>query len=83
MSLGDDLLKMINKKFDPSAKVSLRYKRYDLDLITDEEGNAIQLFMGRRAEDGFIKGDRYARTLKYDREGKLIKNHWERKGKAS
>ncbi|TCJ13497.1 hypothetical protein EPD60_12510 [Flaviaesturariibacter flavus] len=27
--------------------------------------------------------DRFARTLKWDREGKLIKDHWERKGKAS
>lgn len=83
MSLGDDLLKKINRTFEPSAKISLRYKRYDLDLITDKEGNAIQLFMGKRAEDGFIKGDRYARTLKHDRDGNLIKDHWERKGKAT
>lgn len=83
MSLGDDLLKKINKKFEPSSKVSLRYRSYDLLLITDKEGNAIQLFMGRENEQGIIKGDRYARTLKYDREGSLIKDHWERKGKAT
>ncbi|HYO20763.1 MAG TPA: hypothetical protein VER36_00065 [Flavisolibacter sp.] len=83
MSLGDDLLKKINKKFEPSAKVSLRYRAYDLLLITDKEGNAIQLFMGKENEQGIIKGDRYARTLKYDREGNLIKDHWERKGKAT
>ena len=83
MSLGDELLKKINKKFEPSAKVSLRYKRFDLDLITDKEGNAIQLFMGKRADDGLIKGDRYARTLKYDRDGVIIKDHWERKGRAT
>jgi hypothetical protein len=83
MSLGDDLLKKINKKFEPSAKVSLRYRSYDLVLVTDKEGNAIQLFLGRANEEGIIKGDRYARTLKYDREGKLIKDHWERKGKAT
>ncbi len=83
MSLGDDLLKKINKKFDPSAKVALRYRSYDLVLVTDKEGNAIQLFMGRANEAGVIKGDRYARTMKYDREGNLIKDHWERKGKAT
>ena len=83
MSLGDDLLKKINKKFDPSTKVSMRYRSYDLLLVTDKEGNAIQLFMGRENDQGIIKGDRYARTLKYDREGKLIKDHWERKGRAS
>jgi hypothetical protein len=34
-------------------------------------------------EQGKIKGERYARTLKYDREGNLIKDHWELKGKAT
>ena len=83
MSLGDDLLKKINKKFEPSANIPLRYRNYDLVLITDKEGYAVQLFLGKADEAGVIRGDRYARTLKYDREGRLIKDHWERKGKAS
>lgn len=83
MSLGDDILKKINRKFEPSTKVSLWYKTYDLILITDKEGNAVQLFMGKANNEGVIKGDRYARTLKYNREGHLIKDHWERKGKAT
>lgn len=83
MALGDDLLKKINKKFEPSANIPLRYGKYDLVLLTDKEGNAVQLFMGKADDAGTIKGDRYARTLKYDREGRLIKDHWERKGKAS
>ena len=83
MSLGDELLKKINKKFEPSTNVSMRYRSYDLVLVTDKEGNAVQLFMGRANDEGVIKGDRYARTLKYDRDGRLIKDHWERKGKAS
>ena len=83
MSLNDEILKKINKKFEPSDKVSLRYKSYDLLLVTDKEGNAMQMFMGKLNEQGVIKGDRYARTLKYDRDGKLIKDHWERKGKAT
>jgi hypothetical protein len=83
MRLGDDLLKRINKKFEPSARVSLRYRSYDLVLVTDKDGNAVQLFMGKANDDGMIKGDRYARTLKYDRDGHLIKDHWERKGKAT
>jgi hypothetical protein len=38
---------------------------------------------GKLKEDGTIKGERYARTLKYDKEGKIIKDHWELKGKAT
>jgi hypothetical protein len=83
MSLGDDILKKINRKFEPSTKLAMRYRSYDLLLITDKEGNAVQLFMGKENEQGIIKGDRYARTLKYDRDGNLIKDHWERKGKAT
>src|SRR5215213_8534132 len=83
MALGDDILKKINKKFEPSSTVSLQHRNYDLVVRTDKEGNAIQLFIGKENEAGIIKGDRYTRTLKYDRDGKLIKDHWERKGKAS
>lgn len=83
MSLGDALQKKINGKFEPASKVTLRYRGQDIVLITDAEGNAVQLFLGRRTEDGTIKGDRYTRTLKYDDNAKRIKDHWERKGKAS
>ena len=83
MALGEDLVKKLSRKFEPSTVVTMRYRSYDLAVKTDENGNAIQLFMGRADERGTIKGDRYARTLKYDREGRLIKNHWERKGKAT
>jgi hypothetical protein len=83
MSLGDELLKKVNKKFEPSANVDLRFRSYDLLLVTDKEGNAVQLFIGKADEQGRIKGERYARTMKYDRDGKLIKDHWEKKGKAS
>ena len=83
MALAASILKKINGKFSPSDTVRLRFRSYDIVLITDKDGNAIQMFMGKANEDGIIKGDRYARTLKYDREGILIKDHWERKGKAT
>lgn len=83
MALGEDLVKKLSKKFEPSTMVSMRYRSYDLLFKTDEDGNAIQLFMGKANEQGTIKGNRYARTLKYDREGNLIKDHWDRKGKAT
>jgi hypothetical protein len=83
MALGEDLVKKLSRKYEPSTMVTMRYRSYDLAVRTDKDGNAVQLFMGKANEDGTIKGDRYARTLKYDREGNLIKDHWERKGRAS
>lgn len=83
MPLSDDLLKKLAQKFEPSSKVALRYKGLHLVLITDDEGNAVQLFMGKADGEGNVKGDRYTRTLKHDNDGRLIKDHWERKGRAT
>lgn len=49
---------------------------------SDKEGNVIRAFIGK-ADEGLTKGDRYGRILKWDEEGNVIKDHWERKGRAS
>lgn len=63
--------------------VNLRYKGKDIAFKTDNDGNAIQLFVGKQNEKGVIKGYRYIRTLLRDKEGKLIKDHWDLKGKST
>jgi hypothetical protein len=63
--------------------ISMRYKNFDMMIRTDADGNAIQLFIGKANAEGTIKGERYTRTLKQDSTGKIIKDHWEKKGKAS
>lgn len=83
MALSEDLQKKLSKKFEISSMLEMKYKGYDLSLKTDEEGNAVLLFIGKRNEQGTIKGERYARTLKKDKEGKIFKDHWELKGKAT
>jgi hypothetical protein len=82
MKLGDELLKKLNKKYEPSAMVNISFRRYDLAVKTDEEGNPIVLFIGKEKENGNIKGDRYARRLLKDKDGKIIKDHWDYKGKV-
>lgn len=83
MTIGEELLRKVNKTFPPGENVQFRYKGNDVVLNVDEQGNAIRMFLGKASEHGVIKGDRYSRTMKYDHNGKLIKDHWERKGKAS
>jgi len=83
MKLADILLKKINRKYEPSSTFPLRFGKNDLVLKTDDEGYAVQMFIGKMNDMGVIKGDRYSRTLVRDREGKIIKDHWERKGKAT
>lgn len=84
MSLSEDLIKKLKqKKFDPLTTSQFRYKANDVVIQTDEKGNAIKMFIGKINEDGIIKGDRYSRILKKDKQGTIIKDHWDRKGKAS
>lgn len=83
MALNEELTKKLAKKYEQSSMVEMKYKGYDLSFKTDDEGNPILLFIGKKTEQGTIKGERYARTLKKDRDGKVIKDHWELKGKAT
>lgn len=83
MKLSDDLVKRLQKKFEPSTLVNMRYKGNDIAFKTDKDGNATQLFVGKKNDEGIIKGYRYIRTLLLDKNGSTIKDHWDLKGKAS
>jgi hypothetical protein len=83
MVLGEEILKILNKVYEPSAMVETKFKRYDMSFKTDEAGRPILLFIGTKDETGKIKGERFARRLATDSEGNIIKDHWDNKGKAS
>jgi len=80
--IGEPLLKKLNKQYEASAMVHLKFKDYDLAVKTNEEGNPIVVFIGKVNAEGTIKGDRYARRLLKDKTGKVIKDHWDYKGKV-
>jgi hypothetical protein len=82
MALSEVILKKINKEFAPNTWVELQFRSYDIVLKTDEHGNAVQMFIGKMKEDGMIKGERYSRKIVRDKEGKILKQHWDRKGKT-
>jgi hypothetical protein len=83
MSLSDDLLKKLRKTYEPFSTIRLKMRGKDLAFNTDGEGNPVQLFIGQLKENGNIKGERYSRKMVKDRDGKLIRDHWDRKGKSS
>lgn len=83
MALSEDLQKKLGKTFESSSIVEMKYKGYDISFKTNEDGDAILLFIGKKTAQGTIKGERYSRTLKKDKEGKIFKDHWELKGKAT
>jgi hypothetical protein len=83
MPLSEDLLKKLKRKFEPHSAIELRHRGKDVSVFTDKEGNAIQLFIGHRKENGMIKGERYSRKMVTDNNGKLLKDHWDRKGTST
>lgn len=83
MRASEALRKILDKTYEPSAMINTTFKGNDLAFKTNDEGLPILLFVGKMNEQGNIKGERYARRLAKDSTGKVIKDHWERKGKAT
>lgn len=83
MLIGEELQKLLNKTYEPSTLIEMPFKRYDLAFKTDEMGRPILLFMGKKNENGNIKGERFARRLITGANGEVIKDHWENKGPAT
>jgi hypothetical protein len=82
-ALKEPILKILNKIYEPSTMVEVKFKRYNLAFKTDESGRPILLFMGEKDSLGKIQGERYARRLVFDTLGNVVKDHWDHKGKAT
>jgi len=82
MKIGDKLLKELRKKYEPSSLVHFQFGRFNAAVKTDEDGNAIMLFIGKEYSSGLIQGNRFTRVLVKDKSGKIIKDHWDHKGKV-
>jgi len=83
MQPGKALMPILQKIYEPSSTIWLQFKKHDLALKTDEDGNPVMLFIGKAGPEGRIKGKRFVRTLKKDAAGRIIKDHWELKGKST
>jgi hypothetical protein len=80
MKLGPELLKLLAKFYDPSVMIETHFHRYDLAIKTDEAGRPVLLFIGKKDSNGQIKGTRFTRRLLTDKEGAIVKDHWDNKG---
>lgn len=83
MKLGKDIFKVLEKTYEPDTVIERKMGRYDLAFKTDDFGRPVLLFVGLADEHGKIKGERFARRLLTDASGKVIKDHWDNKGKTN
>jgi hypothetical protein len=82
MKLGKQILNILSKTYAASTMVETSFGRYDLAFRTDEAGRPVLLFIGIKNENGRITGERFSRKIVIDKEGKVIKDHWDNKGKS-
>jgi hypothetical protein len=84
MAIGPDLEKKLNKKYSPSSRIDDTFRGNDMTFITNELGEPVTLFFGKRQPDGAIKGERYVRTIKRKEDTEEIQSsHWDNKGKIT
>lgn len=83
MPLRPELEKKLGKPFPPDSRVDETYRGKDLTIMTNENGEAVTLFIGKRSEGGSIKGERYVRQITRNDDGSIRKSHWDCKGKVS
>ena len=83
MKPGPPILKLLARPYPPDEMIRTRFGRYDLAFKTDERGRPVLLFVGKADAEGNIKGERFARRLQTDAEGKVVKDHWDNKGKVT
>ncbi|WP_266205488.1 hypothetical protein [Pontibacter kalidii] len=84
MALNPKLEKILEKVYEPRQRYDQHYAGKDITYITNELGEPVTLFIGRRNEDGSIAGERYVRRIVRQPQGNIIlKSHWEKKGSVS
>jgi hypothetical protein len=80
MKIGDRLLKQLRRQYKPDTLITQKIGKQDAAFKTDDQGNPVILFIGKMDPDGKIAGERFTRVLLKDADGKIIKDHWDRKG---
>jgi hypothetical protein len=84
MPINAKLEEKLSKCYAPSSRIDDQFRGKDITFITNELGEPVTLFIGKRREDGAISGERFVRRIKKRAENGIIEqSHWENKGKVS
>ena len=84
MPIHPKLEEKLNKTYEPSARIEDVFKGNAITFITNDAGEPVTVFIGKRNPDGSIHGERYVRRIQRETGSTLIKkSHWENKGKVT
>lgn len=79
--LGKTLEALMKKTYKPASRVDMTFKGKDLTFITNQNGEPITLFLGKRKENGDISGEMFSRRIKKLENGLIKESHWDNQGK--
>lgn len=82
-SIGPKLEAKMNKIYKPGLRYDEVFQGKDITFITNENGEPITLYVGKRKENGNIVGDCFYRRIKKRVEGKIKESHWDLQGKTT
>ncbi len=84
MALSKKIEAYLEKSFTPDSRIDHKMLGIDLTYITNEQGEPVTLFIGRRKPDGSIVGERYVRTIvRKPNSQEIQKSYWDLKGKVT
>jgi len=82
-TLSPSLLSKLDRIYSPSSRIDDVFKGNDMTIITNDAGEAMHLYLGERLPNGNINGTHYVRRVKLRTGNKIVKSHWDNKGKVS
>ncbi|GAA3927843.1 hypothetical protein [Hymenobacter algoricola] len=83
MPLHPELDKKLSRLYEPRTSIDDVFKGYDITFVTNEHGEPVTLFFGKRRPDGLIAGERYTRTIKRQPDSPQVRaSHWDNQGKT-
>ena len=84
MAINPKLMKVLEKTYAAQERYDQKLLGNDITFITNEHGEPVTLFIGKRRDDGSIIGERYVRRIVRKPDSlEIQKSHWENKGKVS
>lgn len=84
MPINAKLQKILEKFYEPDKRYDQKFSKLAISFITNEYGEPVTLFIGKRNEDGSIKGERYVRKIvRKPNSQEIQKSHWDLKGSVS
>jgi hypothetical protein len=82
-TFSKSLLSKLEKTYAPSSRIDDHFRGNDITMLTNEFGQVMRLYIGKRMPAGNISGEYYIRQVKAKEGDVITLSHWDNKGKVT